>query len=527
MDKQYDVLVVGASNAGGFAAAAAAEKGAKVAVIDKMGSTSFLYRETIASLHSKVQKEAGVEIDKNELVNFLTEFAQDNVDQRLLNTWADHSSETVDWLDEEILRPHGAYLQATTDAYYESSMNRAFPTGNEVTRPDGKYWQMGFGQWVLDKAQEYGAEIIWRTKLQHLLVEDGAVTGALVEDVQSKQTYKIFAKNVIMCTGGYGSNQALMAKWNPLGLKTNVYTDSQRDDGSGIVAAMEVGAAKDEQPASIVFNRGAVPVGTNAKDFYEVDLTPPNDPGYLWLGSYPFLKVNLKGERFYNESAPYQFAMNAAARQPGYLQAMIWNEETMDDEHLKTVHTLGCSRLNFPGIFTGAEAREEVAARLKEGLVKKADTIEDLAAQLGIPADTLKQTVVRYNDLCHKGVDEDFGKEGYRMLALDQGPYYGAVIGGRLLATLDGLRVNTQMQVLREDGSVIPGLYAAGNCSGGFFFGAYPDHVPGLTASHAQTFGRLAGQIAAESVGACGDGDKAASVQLAKDTADANSGASH
>ena len=273
--------------------------------------------------------------------------------------------------------------------------------------------------------------------------------------------------------------------------------DCQRDDGSGIVAALEVGAAKDESPASIVFNRATVPVGTNAKDFYEVDLPPPNDPGYLWLGSYPFLRVNLRGERFYNESAPYQFAMNAAARQPGYMQAMIWNEETMDDEHLRAVHTLGCSRLGFPGIFTAEEARQEVADRLAEGLVKKADTIEELAEQLELPVDTLKKTVERYNDLCHQGKDEDFGKESYRMLALDQGPYYGATLGGRLLATLDGLRVNTKMQVLREDGEVIPGLYAAGNCSGGFFFGAYPDHVPGLTVSHAQTFGRLAGQIAA------------------------------
>ena len=69
--------------------------------------------------------------------------------------------------------------------------------------------------------------------------------------------------------------------------------------------------------------------------------------------------------------------------------------------------------------------------------------------------------------------------------------------GGRLLATLDGLRVNTKMQVLNTQGDAIPHLYAAGNASGGFFWGSYPDHVPGLTASHAQTFGRLAGQQAA------------------------------
>lgn len=499
MKKEYDVIVIGASNAGGFAAAAAAEKGAKVLVIDKMRSAGYLYRDTIASIGSKAQKEAGVEIDKQELINFLTEFAQDNVDQRLLNTWVDNSAETIDWLDERILRPHGAHIQATPDAYYESAMNKAFPTGNEVTNSDGTYWELGYGNWVLDEVKKLGAEVRWQTKLQSLVVAAGEVVGVKVEDLPTKRSYEIGAKNIIICTGGYGSNLALMQKWNPMGLKTNVYSDSMRDDGSGIVAGLEAGAAKDEEAASIVFNRAAVSVGANARDMYEIDMTPPNDPAYLWFGSYPFLRVNLEGERFYNESAPYQFAMHAAARQTGYMQAMIWNEETMDDEHLKAVHTLGCSRLGFPGIWTAEEGRKQIAGLIKENLVQKADNIEELADKLNLPVKTLTNTVRRYNELCHKGKDEDFGKEAYRMLAIDQGPYYGAFISGRLLATLDGLRVNTKMQVLRENGKVIPGLYAAGNCSGGFFWGAYPDHVPGLTASHAQTFGRLAGKFAAMS----------------------------
>ena len=261
---------------------------------------------------------------------------------------------------------------------------------------------------------------------------------------------------------------------------------------------MKVGAAKDEEPASIVFNRGAVPVRTNAEDFYEVDLTPPDDPGYLWLGSYPMLKVNLNGERFFNESAPYQFQMTAASKQPGYLSAMIWTEETMSDESLKQYHTLGCSRLGFPGIFTGEEARKEVNDRLNEGLVQKADTIEELAEKLGLPKENLQKTVDRYNEMVSKGQDSDFGKESYRLEPVNKAPYYGAIVGGRLLATLDGLRVNTKMQVVNKQDKVIEGLYAAGNCSGGFFWGIYPDHVPGLTASHALTFGRLAGKYAAE-----------------------------
>jgi len=94
-------------------------------------------------------------------------------------------------------------------------------------------------------------------------------------------------------------------------------------------------------------------------------------------------------------------------------------------------------------------------------------------------------------------VDTQFGKEDFRLLPIKEGAFYGAVYGGRLLATLDGLRVNTKMQVLNKAGEAIPHLYAAGNASGGFFWGSYPDHVPGLTCSHAQTFGRLAGQQAA------------------------------
>ncbi|MCZ2946920.1 FAD-binding protein, partial [Acinetobacter baumannii] len=128
--------------------------------------------------------------------------------------------------------------------------------------------------------------------------------------------------------------------------------------------------------------------------------------------------------------------------------------------------TLGCSRLGFSGIFNAEQAREQVKINVEAGLVKKADTIEELAKQLHLPVDNLKKTIKRYSDLAHQGQDEDFGKESFRLVPLDKGPYYGAILGGRLLATFDGLRINSNMQVIRENGSAIKGLYAAGNCSG-------------------------------------------------------------
>lgn len=488
-NETYDVIVVGAANAGGFAAGAAAEKGAKVLVIDKKANSEYLYRNTIASVDSHAQQRAGVKIDKRELVEFLSAFAQDNVDQQLLWTWVNHSGEALDWLEEKVLKPNGDHLYATGDAYYETLMNKAFPSGNEITA-DEKAWDWGWGKYVIATDQALGVTFQYNTKLEHLLTDaQNRVIGVQVMDTETHAVREITAKQgVILCTGGYGANEALMQKWAPTLLKKNTYTQSPRDDGSGQVAALEVGAARDLEPASIIFDRGAVPVGTNIDDYYVKDWQSHQ----FVLGSYPLLKVNLKGERFFNESAPYQFAMNSLMHQPGHLEVMVWNAKTMDN--LKQFHTLGCSRLGWPGIFGTDGEKKLLHDYLDKGYVQQADSIAELAEKMHLPVDQLTKTVDHYNDLCAAGKDTDFGKEAYRLFPVDEGPYYAVTLGGILLATLDGLHVNAQMQVLDQHEAPIAGLYAAGNCAGGFFWGAYPDRVPGLTASHAVTFGRLAGQ---------------------------------
>ncbi|WEV50946.1 FAD-binding protein [Lactobacillus sp. ESL0731] len=494
MENTYDVIVAGASNSGGMAAMAAAEKGAKVLLIDKMGSSQYLYRSSIAAVDSNAQKKAGIKIDKAKLINFLTLFAQSNVDQRLLWTWVNHSADTVNWLEDNILKPNGGHIMAEPDAHYESIVNTAFPTENVIATKDNTDWAH-YGTWMIDKVKELGVTLKYNTKLEKLITaEDGTVTGIVASDRESGATTEYHAtKGVILCTGGYGANKELMAKWDPLGLKKNVYSDSPRDDGSGILAGLAVGAARDEEPAETIFDRGGVKPGTKAKEHYVIDY---RGFGYFWLGSYPLLKVNLKGERFSNESLPYELDINSASKQPGYLEAVIFNDETLN--HLEQFHTLGCSRLGWPGIYNTEGAKAEVQRRLDDGTAQKADTIEELAEKLQLPAEKLAASVRCYNKMCAQKQDTTLGKEPSRLFPVDQAPYYGILMGGRLLATLDGLRINTKMQVINESGDAIPHLYAAGNASGGFFWGSYPDRIPGLACSRAQTFGRLAGQNAAE-----------------------------
>jgi len=135
---------------------------------------------------------------------------------------------------------------------------------------------------------------------------------------------------------------------------------------------------------------------------------------------------------------------------------------------------------------------------LSNGYLVKADTIEELAEKLNIPSDNLVASVKRYNELCANGVDEDYGKEVNRMTPVDTAPYYGIRTCAWHLTTLDGCRINTDMQVIREDGTVIEGLYATGDCTGGFFANNYPNLFTGLACGRTMTFGRHIGKLLAK-----------------------------
>jgi predicted oxidoreductase len=121
--------------------------------------------------------------------------------------------------------------------------------------------------------------------------------------------------------------------------------------------------------------------------------------------------------------------------------------------------------------------------------------LQELAEKLNIPAEPFINTVQRYNVLCMQGKDEDFGKAPHRLTPVNQAPYYGVRTAAWHLTTLDGVRINTDMQVLREDGTAIDGLYAAGDCSGGFFANNYPNLFTGLACGRSMTFGRHAALV--------------------------------
>ena len=131
-------------------------------------------------------------------------------------------------------------------------------------------------------------------------------------------------------------------------------------------------------------------------------------------------------------------------------------------------------------------------SHLEQGYLVKADTLDELAEKLNIPVDAFKESVYRYKVFCAKGVDEDYGKPEHRLTPVDTPPFYGIRTCPWHLTTLNGCRINTDMQVIREDGTPIEGLYATGDCSGGFFAQTYPNLFTGLACGRTMTFGRRA-----------------------------------
>ncbi|MCD8353145.1 MAG: FAD-binding protein, partial [Clostridiales bacterium] len=127
----------------------------------------------------------------------------------------------------------------------------------------------------------------------------------------------------------------------------------------------------------------------------------------------------------------------------------------------------------------------------------KADTLEELAEKLNIPAETFVATVEHYNEMCEAGEDTDYGKEAHRMTPVDTAPFYGVRTCAWHLTTLSGCLINTDMQVIQEDSTPIEGLYATGDCSGGFFGNTYPNLMTGLACGRTMTFARRAAQIVA------------------------------
>jgi fumarate reductase flavoprotein subunit len=465
-----DVVVVGAGISGLTAAASAAEAGTRVIQLEK-GETFHHRGLHNAALSSKLQKKAGIEVDRDNVIYTLMEFAAYRNNQQLVKLWADNCDRVMDWLiDMADTAGVEVILDTTTKPWY-------FPNYPiiHVFLPDR---QESLAKMLMEYSQARGSEIRWETPAVRLVREGkGRVTGVIARNASGDYVQFNARKGVILCAGDYGNNPEMVKHYlRPAAQDLRVVYEPDVNTGDGHKMGLWVGADIDDIPHCAMI----------------WDFAVFSHTGLFNMGRQPWLYVNSNGERFMNEDLPYGYECNQILQQPGNCAYAIWDAK-YDDEWAK-MQSQCCKNMGPPTFLWNPKQLEEALA---DGNVQTAPTIRELAQKIGVPADTFESTVARYTELARMGKDTDFGKHPDRLTTLEKPLYYACKMETRRMVILSGLKINTRLQVLDTERQPIPGLYAAGNNSGSFFGDTYASTVPGLTHSRAWTFGRLAGLNAA------------------------------
>lgn len=484
-----DLLIIGAGNGGMMAASVAADNGIDFRVIEQnsvVGDTRHWY----GAINSSAAKAAGAEVDVAKLRSEASRYTSGKMDQRVLNVWINESAAMHDYL-APILEDAGLVCEFANDKELEVEHHTQY-----YCPPQQHFWaDYAVARNVIfqNRIEEKGYYIDFNHSLVCLTKEGNKVTGAIVQNTLTGDYIRIEAAwGVLIATGGYEGNPEMVEALSPIIPKcVTACSFNPSNKGMGIKAALWAGAEHDLESAPMIFDRGLVAPGVNAG--YVVnekgEKVFPGTVRQFNPGTQPFLKVDRDGVRFMDESQPYNDAVHAAARRKGGVYCQVFDSNVASD--VQRFFTLGCSaltRMQGDGLVPNT-----IEPQVEAGLVKKADTLEDLADQLGFTGkakENFLATCARYNELYDMQEDVDFGKPAYRLSELRNPPYYGLWLGGSLLCTGDALWIDEDMQVLTPEREVIENLYATGNAAGTTFVDNYPELFPGMCLGRNLTFAK-------------------------------------
>lgn len=485
------LLIIGAGTAGLACAGTAVDMGIDFVLAEKLPVVSES-REYLGAVNTDHILAAGLEADKGMLLNELVRYASGKCDRDLIKMWIDESAEAVAWVepmfnavDQSVILPDYTEENAGGTLYYApvtEHMSGSFyipPTRNEV---------------IVNHIEASGHEISYGYELVKLVHGPEGVTGAIFDTDDG--LVQINARYTVLATGGYAANPEMMMALQPDAVAgTTAASYNPPCNGYGIKCGMWAGAIKDNDPTPMLFDRGAVDPGVDAG--YENGMLR-GTTFQLNIGSQPFLKVNRNGKRFANESTPYDNMCFAVGRQPGGVFCQVFDGNARED--IIRFRQTGCAAASRLFMENGGDI-DGYLEYVGDTHFKKADTLEELADQLGFEGDAKEAflaTIEQYNDLYDAQEDSQYGKEAYRLSAIRTAPFYGCWFGSSLLTTLDGLRINANLEVLDASQQPIPGLYAVGDASGSFFSTNYPEYIVGVAAGRSTVEGRhLAKQVAA------------------------------
>ena len=439
---ECDVLVVGGGGAGMTAAISAAQAGAKVILIEKqgyLGGATMMSAGLLPAVGTAQQIDAGIDDNLEWFVRDIERPSNYAVREELVYAVAENAKPTLEWLESLGVN----FSIVTSSLYYGQSNYRM-------------HLAEGAGKGLSDKLIEYiggvdNITVMLNTPGTGLLTDEvGAVIGVTANTADGE--VEIHAGNTILATSGFAANHEMVEKYMPEVASAQPYY-APGATGDGILWGQSIGAA--------VANMGAY----QGHAFYGVGYGPTDQS----IANKGGIFVNQNGVRFTNEYGGYSELTPHVLHQPGHYAYMVFDSNI-------------------------AESTAKLSDFQDAGIVFTADTPEALAEQLSIDPAKLAQTFNEYAASIERGEDE-FNRT--HLPASFDAPYYAIKITGDLRHTQGGLVTDIATHVLREDGTLIPGLYAAGGVMEGFSSTGGPGYMSGNGLMQAVIYGKIAGEHAA------------------------------
>lgn len=465
---ETDVLVIGAGGAGMAAAVQANQLGKNVIVVEKsqqMGGNTILSGGAFNAVEdgSEMAQKYEDSVEKHYTQTF--NGGDQQAKPELVRTLVEHGWEAVDWLKDL-----GMEFKDTPITVAGGLWQR----GQQPVEPEGTGFFIVYQKYM---DEHEGVEVLYNTTAKSLIVEDGAVTGVVCEGKTGNQVTIRANGGVVLATGGFSGNVELRMealkdsdKWPTLD-DTVKTTNSPNVTGDGILMAEEVGA--------------------NLIQMENIQLLPLGDPqtgslsGNIGHGATSFIFVNKEGKRFTDEGGRRDDMTLDLFKQTDHFMYMIMDSDTYPNGN----------ELNNFG--------EHINDLVNDGRAYKADTLEELAEMLNVPTETFLATIEEYNRHCPggdlEGQEDEFGRTLFtdgekKNNGINTAPFYAAGRVPTVHHTMGGVEINTDTEVLDKDGNVIPGLYAAGEVTGGIHG---TNRLGGNALTDTIVFGRIAGEKAA------------------------------
>ncbi|XGK32990.1 flavocytochrome c [Lactobacillus acidophilus] len=508
-DKKYDtdVVVIGAGGAGLAAVARSIQLGHKVVILEKfpqMGGNTSRAGGPMNAAEPEWQKKFKALAGEKEDIENLASTPVENIDpeyredfQELQKQIKEYVESGADYLfDSKLLHEIQTYVGGKRTDLNGNEIHGSYPLVKElvdnaldsvkwlkdlgvkfddsqVTMPVGALWRRGhkpvepmgyayihvLGDWI----NAHGATILTETRAKHLLMKDNKVVGIEAEKNDGSKVI-VHAKAVVLASGGFGANMKMVQKYNAYWKHID---DDMPTTNSPAITGDGIGLGEEA-------NADLIGMGF-------IQLMPVSDPktGELFTGLQTppenYIMVNKDGKRFVNEFAERDTLAKAAIANGGLFYLIA------DDKIKATAYNT---------------TQESIDAQVKAGTLYRANTLAELAKQIGMKPELLEETIRKYNSYVDKGKDLEFGKSAFN-LKCEVAPFYATPRKPAIHHTMGGLKIDTKAHVIDKDDKVIKGLYAVGEVAGGIHAG---NRLGGNSLADIFTFGRVAANTISEEV---------------------------